>query len=212
MLFFYSLFYVENFIWSTWFLFITKWFSLQITVILLVNLVLELHQFARRFVNKRLMGYSYFKSRASRKYIFWWDMFFSNSLSITFKWYINQFLLLNTFSFLFAQIFVLINLINRQSVCETSMRKEKKRRKTINAIAKRFGFANTKRTSATKKSLKKIKKQPKITILIYPWIWPFVDFDITWQKVWQLNKNINCKHLPQGKQEQELKKNQEKHR
>ena len=48
------------------------------------------------------------------------------------------------------------------------MRKEKKRRKTINAIAKRFGFANTKRTSATKKSLKKIKKQPKITILIYP--------------------------------------------
>ena len=212
MLFFYSLFYVENFIWSPWFLFITKWFSLLITVILLVNLVLELHQFARRFVNKRLMRYSYFKSRASRTYIFWWDMFFNNSLSITFKWCINQFLLLNTFSFLFAQIFVLSNLINRQSVCETSIRKEKKRRKTINAIAKRFGFANTKRTSATKKSLKKIKKQPKITIMIYPWIWPFVDFDITWQKVWQLNKNINFKHLPQGKQEKKLKKNQEKHR
>ena len=44
-------------------------------------------------------------------YIFWWGMFFNNSLYVTFTWCISQFLLLNTFYFLFPQTFLLINSI-----------------------------------------------------------------------------------------------------
>ena len=44
-------------------------------------------------------------------YIFWWGMFFNNSLYVTFTWCTSQFLLLNTFYFLFPQTFLLINSI-----------------------------------------------------------------------------------------------------
>ena len=44
--------------------------------------------------------------------ISWWGKFFSNSINITFTLCINQFLLLNTFSFIFLQKFLLINSIS----------------------------------------------------------------------------------------------------
>lgn len=44
-------------------------------------------------------------------YIFWWDMSFNNSFYIIFTWHINEVLLLNSFSFLFSQVFLLINSI-----------------------------------------------------------------------------------------------------
>ena len=44
-------------------------------------------------------------------YIFWWDIFFNNSFYILFTWFINQFLLLNNFSF-FYETFLLISLIS----------------------------------------------------------------------------------------------------
>ena len=42
--------------------------------------------------------------------IFWWDKFFGNSFNIIFTFYINPFLLLKTFYFIFLQNFSLINL------------------------------------------------------------------------------------------------------
>ena len=44
-----------------------------------------------------------------RMHLFWWEMFFNNSLDITSAWCINQFLLLNIFlffSFFFFRLFI----------------------------------------------------------------------------------------------------------
>ena len=69
--------------------------------ILLVKLLLKQLQFVQRF-EKRLMVLQYFIiDNIIRMSIFWWKMFFSSSINITFTWCINQFLFLNTFSFLF---------------------------------------------------------------------------------------------------------------
>ena len=40
---------------------------------------------------------------------FWWEMFFGDSINNTFTWRMNQFLLLNNFSFLFIQTFLFVN-------------------------------------------------------------------------------------------------------
>ena len=42
---------------------------------------------------------------SAKMYIFWWDMFFTNRINITFIWCINHFFYLNYFLFLFPQTF-----------------------------------------------------------------------------------------------------------
>ena len=61
------------------------------------------------FVYLWCIATSSWSSTSRCRYIFWWHMFFNNSLYIAFTWNINQFLLLNTFSFLFSQMFLLVN-------------------------------------------------------------------------------------------------------
>ena len=60
------------------------------------------------------MSYSYFIINIDQQSVgtfFWRNMFFSNSLDITSTWSINQFILLNTFPFLFSQTFLVISSI-----------------------------------------------------------------------------------------------------
>ena len=68
-------------------------------------------QFIWRF-EKRLMVLQYFIiDNNTRMSVFLWEMFFNN-MNITSTWCINQFLFLNTFSFLLPQSFLVINWIS----------------------------------------------------------------------------------------------------
>ena len=60
-------------------------------------------------LEKGLMVLQYFVIDNTRMSIFWWEMFFNNSIHITFTQCFNHFLLLNTFSFLSLQTFLIIN-------------------------------------------------------------------------------------------------------
>ena len=57
-------------------------------------------QFEKRLIILHVIGNS------NRMSIFWWEMFFNDSIIITFTWRINQFLLLNTFFFFFRRQFL----------------------------------------------------------------------------------------------------------
>ena len=60
----------------------------------------------RNFLEQLIL--EYLRTTGSEcKYIFWWDMFLSNSLYINFKWLTSQFLLLNTSLFFFLRLFYL---------------------------------------------------------------------------------------------------------
>ena len=52
----------------------------------------------------------------TRMSIFAWEVFFINNIDITFRWCINQYLLLNTFPFLFLQTFLLTNFLVINSI------------------------------------------------------------------------------------------------
>ena len=76
------------------------------------KLLLQQIQFIWRF-EKRLMVLQYFIiDNNTRMSVFLWEMFFNNIMNITSTWCINQFLVLNTFSFLFPRSFLVINWIS----------------------------------------------------------------------------------------------------
>ena len=57
-------------------------------------------------------GSSWLTTKATIMSIFWWEIFLGNTISITFTWCINYFVVLNTFCFLFPYNFLLINSIS----------------------------------------------------------------------------------------------------
>ena len=76
------------------------------------KLLLQQIQVIWRF-EKRLMVLQYFIiDNNTRMSVFLWEMFFNNIMNITSTWCINQFLVLNTFSFLFPRSFLVINWIS----------------------------------------------------------------------------------------------------
>ena len=116
--FFSSLFSEEKFIdFIPYFLFITKSFSLDTSdkttswitssylTVCYKKVYGKLHPSVTAIISSQC-NYLYLTSTT-----FWWGRFFSNSINITFTLCINQFLLLNTVSFIFLKTFLLINSI-----------------------------------------------------------------------------------------------------
>ena len=104
------MFFCRKGIWSSCFLFITEWLNKDTSGETTSWIVVACSMVCWGwFVYLWCIATSSWSSTSRCRYIFWWHMFFNNSLYIAFTWNINQFLLLNTFSFLFSQMFLLVN-------------------------------------------------------------------------------------------------------
>ena len=99
----------ENCIWSPCFLSITEWLSLDTS-----NETSWIDSVFSMFCWEWFVYWWYIQLYFiidQENVHFLWEMLFSTSLYINFTWCINQFILLNTFPFLFPHTFLLINSI-----------------------------------------------------------------------------------------------------